>query len=69
MQSLAMTITELEKQWLTEIERTPRWLIFLANNIYGILFFLAAVLTVVGFIRVLVRRKAYAKWEEEEEEE
>ena len=69
MQSLSITVAELEKQWLTEIERTPRWLIFLANNIYGILFFLAAVLTVVGFIRVLVRRKAYAKWEEEEEEE
>lgn len=69
IQSLSITITELEKQWLTEIESTPRWLIFLANNIYGILFFLAAVLTVVGFIRVLVRRKAYAKWEEDEEEE
>jgi hypothetical protein len=66
MQNLSITITELEKQWLTDIERTPRWLIFLANNIYGILFFLAAVLTVVGFIRGLVRRKAYAKWEEEE---
>lgn len=69
IQSLSITITELEKQWLTEIESTPRWLIFLANNIYGILFFLAAVLTVVGFIRVLVRRKAYAKWEEDEEGE
>ena len=69
MQSLSITITELEKQWLTEIESTPRWLIFLANNIYGILFFLAAVLTVIGFIRVLVRRKAYAKWEEDEDEE
>ena len=69
IQSLSITITELEKQWLTEIESTPRWLIFLANNIYGILFFLAAGLTVVGFIRVLVRRKAYAKWEEDEEGE
>jgi hypothetical protein len=49
-----------------ELESTPRWLVFLANNIYGILFFLAAILSVVGFIRLLIRRKAYAEMEDDE---
>ena len=68
-QNLSLSLNELEKDWLTEIESTPRWLVFLANNIYGILFFLAAVLSVVGFIRLLVRRRSYANLEDEEEEE
>ena len=69
LQSLAISVNELERQWLTDIERTPRWLVYLANNLYGILFFLAAILTIVGFFRILWRKKAYAKWEDEEEEE
>jgi hypothetical protein len=65
-QNLSLSVNQLEKEWLTDIERTPRWLVFMANNIYGILFFVAAILSIVGFIRMLVRRKAYAKLEEDE---
>ena len=67
-QNLSLSVNQLEKEWLTDIERTPRWLVFMANNIYGILFFVAAILSVVGFIRILIRRREYAKLEDEEEE-
>jgi hypothetical protein len=68
MDSLGISIDRLEKEWLDYLESTPRWLVFLANNIYGILFFLAAVLTFLGFIRLLRRRKrVYEQWEEEDE--
>jgi hypothetical protein len=66
MQNLSITISELENQWLTEIERTPRWLVYLADNLYGILFFLAALLTVCGF---LLRLKRKRRWEDEQEED
>jgi hypothetical protein len=56
----------LESEWLNHIERTPRWLVFFANNIYGILFFLTAVLSIVGFVRMILRKKAYAKMEDDE---
>lgn len=65
-QNLSRSLNQLEKDWLMELESTPRWLVFLANNIYGILFFLAAILSVVGFIRLLIRRKAYAEMEDDE---
>ncbi len=69
MDSLGISIDRLEKEWLDYLESTPRWLVFLANNMYGILFFLAAVLTFLGFIRLLRRRKrVYEEWEEEDEE-
>jgi hypothetical protein len=68
MRSLGLGLDQLEKEWLDQLERTPRWLVFLANNLYGILFFLAAILTFLGFIRLLRRRKkVYEEWEEEED--
>ena len=64
--SLGISSDELEKDWLSHLESTPRWLVYLADNLYGILFFVAALLTIVGFIRRLMRRKV---WENEEEED
>jgi hypothetical protein len=65
--SLGISLDRLEKQWLDHLESTPRWLVFLAGNIYGILFFLAAVLTFLGFIRIMRRRKRiYEEWEEDD---
>ena len=68
-QRLALSISELEKEWLNQIESTPRWLVFLASHIYAVIFFLAAVLTMLAFIRHMRRRKKiYQKWEAEEGE-
>jgi len=66
MKSLGISTDELERNWLSHLERTPRWLVYLADNLYGILFFMAALLTVLGFIRRVKRRKV---WESEKEEE
>jgi hypothetical protein len=68
-QHIALDLKQLEEEWLHHLERTPRWLVFLANNIYGILFFLAAVLTIVAFVRLLLRRKILGELEDEEENE
>ena len=56
-ESFGISFERLELQWRDHLESTPRWLVFLARNIYGILFFLAAVLTFMGFIRIMRRRK------------
>ena len=68
MNSLAISHRQLEKEWLNHLELTPRWLVFLASHIYAIIFFLAAVLTVLGFIRHMRRRKKiYEQWEDEDD--
>ena len=64
LKTFGLNSAELEKDWLEHLQRTPRWLVYLANNLYGILFFLAALLTIFGFIRRILRRKV---WESEEE--
>jgi hypothetical protein len=66
LKSLSLTIGQMEDEWLDQLERTPRWLVFLANNLYGILFFLAGLLTFIGFFRLLMRKKAYRDWDNEE---
>ena len=66
IKSLGISTDELEKNWLSHLESTPRWLVYLADNLYGILFFMAALLTILGFIRRVMRRKV---WESEREEE
>jgi hypothetical protein len=69
MNSLAVSRGQLEKEWLSHLENTPRWLVFVASHMYGFLFFLAAVMTFFGFFRYLRRRKKkYQEWEEEEDE-
>ncbi len=69
MNSLDLSLEQLEKEWLDHLESTPRWLVFLANHIYSILFFLAAVLTFFGFIRLQRRRKKiYQEWDDEEDD-
>ena len=64
LKTFGLTSAELEKDWLEHLQRTPRWLVYLADNLYGILFFLAALLTIFGFIRRILHRKV---WESEEE--
>ncbi len=63
LKSLGISIEKLESDWRAHLESTPGWLVYFADNLYGILFFLAALLTIFGFIRRVMRRKS---WENEE---
>ena len=66
-QNMDLDLYQLEEEWLEHLESTPRWLVFLANNIYAILFFAAALLSIVGFIRIILRRRAYDEDIEEDD--
>ena len=61
--SLGTSPEDLQNAWLRQLESTPRWLVFLSDNLYAILFFAAAVLTIFGFIRRMVHRR---RWERDE---
>ena len=68
-QNLDLDLYQLEEEWLRHLESTPRWLVFLANNVYGIIFFLAAVLTIFGFVRLIIKKRGYSDMDEDEEED
>jgi len=60
LKTLSVPLEKLERQWLEHLRRGTTWLVYLADHLYGILFFLAALITVWGFIKVLARKKRYA---------
>ena len=65
--SLAVSLDELEKEWLDNLRDTPRWIAFIANHIYGILFFMAAIFSMIGFIRLMIQKRAYKDVDDEDD--
>jgi len=49
--SLSIPFAELEQRWQSHLREKITWFTYLANNLYGILFFLAALVTIVGLHR------------------
>jgi len=61
---LSISLFELEKNWHAHLRRKHTWFSYFSNNLYTILFFIAALVTVYGFIRLLKKKKAYVDEEE-----
>jgi hypothetical protein len=59
LKSLSISQDELQRRWQTHLKNSITWFTYLANNLYGILFFLAALITVAGFVRVVIKKRRY----------
>jgi hypothetical protein len=59
-------LSELEISWHERLRVRHTLLTYLSNNIYTLLFVLAALVTVYGFIRLILRMRAYRDEDEEE---
>lgn len=66
--SLGLTLSELESKWHSSLKRKYTWFAYLSANLYTIIFALAALITVYGFIRLIQKKRAYKDDDEEEEE-
>jgi hypothetical protein len=62
---LSLSLEELEGRWHAHLRKRTTWFTYLTRNLYGILFFLMAVITVYAFVRVLRKRKAYRDQEDD----
>lgn len=62
---LSLTLNELENRWIDHQKKHTGWFTFVAGHIYDLLFFLAAFLTIIGFVRFLIRKRRYADDEDE----
>ena len=68
LRNLSISLDELESRWHHHLRRKITWVTYLINHLYEILFFFAAVAMIYGFIRVLIKKRAYRDEEEEEGE-
>jgi hypothetical protein len=63
---LGVELEELERQWHDRLTIRHTLLAYLSNNIYTVLFVLAALITLYGFVRLIIRMKTYRDEDEEE---
>jgi hypothetical protein len=67
--SLALSIpfVELQKNWREDLKKKLTWYTYLINNLYEILFFLAALAALIGFVRAYLKKRAYMRQGEEDD--
>ncbi len=56
---LSISLEELEEAWRQQLRARLTWVTFLAGHIYEILFFAGGVIVILGFLRVLAKKRAY----------
>ena len=59
LKALSIPLDDLERRWHSHLRKKTTWFIFLITNLYEILFFLGAMITIYGFIRLLIKKRAY----------
>jgi hypothetical protein len=63
--NFSISMDALEKSWQRQLKNRSRIFTFAATHMYEFLFVLAALLTVAGFIRFLLKKRAYKDGEDE----
>lgn len=66
LESLSISLNDLEIEWHQHLKRKTVWLAYVANHLYSILFFLGALVVIYGFIRQIIKKRAYQEEEEED---
>jgi hypothetical protein len=67
LSSLSIGMPELERGWHAHLKRNHTLLAYLGNNIYTLLFVLAALITAYGFARVIKRIRDYRDEDEDDD--
>lgn len=62
----AITFDTFEDQWRGYLKENISWFTYLSTHLYEFLFVLAALLTVLGFVRKTIRQRAYSAQEEDD---
>jgi hypothetical protein len=64
--SFSVSFPDLEQKWLAYLQRKYTWFSYASNHLYTILFFLAGIVTLYGFFRLLKKKREYKDEEEED---
>lgn len=57
--ALSVTFEELEAGWRGRIEGGIAWFTYLAGHLYELVFVLASLITIVAFVKVIVKKRSY----------
>ncbi|MCP4665037.1 MAG: hypothetical protein GY849_01620 [Deltaproteobacteria bacterium] len=65
LKALSMPLEKLEEDWQASLRKKVTWFTYLSYHLYEILFVLMAFITIAAFIKIVLRKRAYAREEEE----
>lgn len=66
--TLSVSLSTIEHDWHKHLKKRYTWFYLFSDNLVWILFVFAALLTVIGYLRLRTRMKTHFKDEEEEDE-
>ena len=59
MRGLGVSMAELESRWHDQLRTRSSWFPYVTSNLAEILLFLAALLTIAGFLRLIIKKRRY----------
>jgi hypothetical protein len=65
--NFSVSMNSLEDMWQRQLKKRSRLFTFLVNHMYEFLFLMAALLTVAGFIRFIIKKRAYKDLEDDDD--
>lgn len=66
LKGLSVPLVKLEKEWHDSLRKKVSWFTYLSYNLYEILFAFMALITVVAFIKIILKKRAYVDEETED---
>jgi hypothetical protein len=63
--ALSIPLDKLEENWQQSLRKKVTWFTYLSYHLYEILFAFMAFIAIVAFIKIVLRKRAYAREEEE----
>jgi hypothetical protein len=67
LKNFSISMDSIEDKWQRQLKKRSRFFTFLVSHMYEFLFVLAALLTVAGFIRFIIKKRAYKDLEEDDD--
>jgi len=67
--NFSVSVDALENTWQRQLKKRSRFFTFAAIHMYEFIFVLAALLTVAGFIRFILKKRAYKDEEDEDDDD
>jgi hypothetical protein len=67
--TLGLPFAELEQRWVSRLSERITWLLYISDNLYEILFFFAALVTIIAAAKIIVRKIKGRRMSEGDEDE